>query len=287
MTTAMQDRLSGRFGFVSRTIGGALAGALLASLMTLGGICAAWADEAGARLAQRVYDRPDGNDATSAVTMSLTEEGRSPRVRSMILYRLSGAGGEVSTLIRFTGPADIEGTGLLTLDAADGASNQWIYLPAMKRVRRVDSNRKGGRFVNSDYFYEDLRDRKPAMDQHRVLGRERVDGVECEVLESIPVDADNSVYLRRLSWIDPVSLLPLRVDFFEKERDQASKRLVVLKRERIDAYWTVMDSTLTDLGNGHQTRLTVERVLYDRKLPAELFSSKALEDERTERSYRP
>ena len=69
----------------------------------------------------------------------------------MVLYRLSGEGGEVSTLIRFTEPADIAGTGLLTLDAADGESNQWIYLPAMQRVRRVDSNRKGGRFVNSDY----------------------------------------------------------------------------------------------------------------------------------------
>lgn len=287
MTTAMRDRLSGRFGFAGRSYGAVLARVLLTSVMTLGTVSAVRADEAGARLAQRVYDRPDGNDATSAVIMSLTEEGRSPRVRSMILYRLNGGGGEVSTLIRFTAPADIEGTGLLTLDAADGVSNQWIYLPAMKRVRRVDSNRKGGRFVNSDYFYEDLRDRKPAMDQHRVLGRERIDGVECEVLESIPVDADNSVYLRRLSWIDPATLLPLRVDFFEKERDQASKRLMVLKRERVDAYWTVMDSTLTDLGTGHQTRLTVERVLYDRKLPAELFSSKALEDERTEKSYRP
>lgn len=245
------------------------------------------ADDAGAKLAQRVYDRADGNDASSAVTMTLTEEGRAPRARSLFLYRLSGASGEVSTLIRFTDPADIEGTGLLTLDAADGSSNQWIYLPAMQRVRRVDANRKGGRFVNSDYYYEDLRDRKPAMDTHRIIGRERVGKVECEVLESIPVEASNSVYLRRVSWIDPASLLPMRVDFFEKDVDKPSKRLLVDRHEQVKNYWTVMDSTLTDLGSGHQTKLTVSRIVYDRGLPARLFSSKALEEERAEKEFRP
>lgn len=69
----------------------------------------------------------------------------------------------------------------------------------MQRVRRVDSNRKGGRFVNSDYYFEDLRDRKPTMDTHRVIGRETIAGVACEVLESVPVEAGNSVYLRRVS----------------------------------------------------------------------------------------
>lgn len=257
---------------------------LLAGLLLVGSV---HADEAGSRLAQRVYDRPDGDDASSEVTMTLTEEGRGPRVRSLFLYRLNAASGVVSTLIRFTEPADIEGTGLLTLDAADGTSNQWIYLPAMQRVRRVDSNRKGGRFVNSDYYYEDLRDRKPTMDTHRVIGRERIGRVECDVLESVPVEAGNSVYLRRLSWIDPVSLLPMRVDFFEKDMDTPTKRLLVDKREQVRGYWTAMDSTLTDLGSGHQTRLTVNRVVYDRGLPARLFSAKTLEEERTEKEFRP
>lgn len=246
-----------------------------------------WADTAGDELAQRVHGRPDGKDATSALTMTLTEKGRAPRVRKIIIYRLDGKAGEVATLIRFTEPADIEGTGLLTLDLADGDSNQWIYLPAMERVRRIDSNRKGGRFVNSDYYYEDLRDRKVNMDAHRIIGRETVGGVACEVLESVPVKPANSVYTKRISWIDPATVIPMRVDFFEKREDQPSKRLLVTKREKIQAYWTVMDSTLTDLGNEHQTRLTVEKLLYDRRLPARLFTTQVLEDESAEGSYRP
>ncbi|MGD9872456.1 MAG: outer membrane lipoprotein-sorting protein [Thauera sp.] len=247
----------------------------------------AWADDAGLALARKVYDRADGQDASSVVTMALTEEGRSPRERSMVLYRRNGAEGEVSTLIRFTAPADIEGTGLLTLDAADGDSRQSIYLPALQRVRRVDSKRKGGRFVNSDYYFEDLRDRKPAMDVHRIVGRESIDGVACEVLESVPVEAGNSVYLRRVSWIDPASLLPLRIDFYEKDPAQPAKRLTVSAREQIQGYWTVTDSTMMDLRSGHRTRLKVERIVYDRSLPERLFSSRALEQERMEKEFRP
>lgn len=263
---------------------------LLQAMLIFGSLfltASAWADAAGDQLAQRVYDRPSGKDATSALTMTLTEKGRNPRIRKMITYRKDEKANEVATLIRFTEPADIEGTGLLTIDLADGDSNQWIYLPAMERVRRIDSNRKGGRFVNSDYYYEDLRDRKVNMDTHRIIGRENIGGVACEILESIPVKPGNSVYAKRISWIDTTTLLPLRIDFFEKREDQPSKRLLVTKREKIQAYWTVLDSTLTDLGNEHQTRLNVEKVLYDRRLPARLFTTQLLEDESAEEAYRP
>jgi len=260
-----------------------------AALLPLWPVAAAAAED-GLALARRVYERPDGQDVTSVVTMSLGEEGKPPRVRKMLVYRLNGGKGiegDVSTLIRFTAPADIDGTGLLTLDAADGGTNQWIYLPAMQRVRRVDSNRQGGRFVNSDFYFEDLRDRKPGADTHRITGREKVGDTVCEVLESVPVQADNSAYLKRLSWIDPRSLLPLRMDFFERQADQPSKRLLVSRREQVQGYWTLMDSTLTDLQTRHQTRLVVEKVLYDRQLPASLFTSRALAEERQEREFRP
>lgn len=241
----------------------------------------------GLALAQRVYNRPDGKDVTSVVTMLLGQEGKPPRERKMLVYRANGQKGDVSTLIRFTAPADIEGTGLLTLDAADGVTDQWIYLPAMQRVRRVDSSRQGGRFVNSDYYFEDLKDRKPTADTHRLTGREKVGDTLCEVLESVPVQADNSVYVKRQSWIDTKSLLPLRMDFFERQPDQPSKRLLVGRREQVQGYWTVMDSTLTDLQTGHQTRLAVEKVVYDRQLPASLFTSRVLAEERQERTHRP
>lgn len=273
-----------KFGVVQRF---KLSIAVFAGVTTLTFAAISVADDSGAQLAQRVYDRADGKDSTALTTMTLTEPGRSPRVRQLVIYRLKRKAGEIAVLSRFTEPADISGTGLLTLDHPIADSDQWIYLPALDRVRRISASRKGGRFVNSEYYYEDLRDRKPTQDQHRILRRETVNGVVYDVLESIPIEADSSVYLKRVSWIDPATLLPLQVDFYEKNLQEPSKRIQVKKSAKVQGYWTVLDSTVTDLASKNQTRLTIDKIIYDRRLPAQLFTTQALEDEGVEEEYRP
>lgn len=264
----------------------------LGFLLLLGGLLLlptfAAADTArGRALAQQVYDRPDGRDAASRGTMILTEAGREPRVRQLYSYRRDGAGGEVANLIRFTAPADIAETGLLTIDRADGGTDQWVYLPALGRDRRIPSSRQGGRFVGSDLFYEDLQDRKVDEDRHRWLRKETLEGVATEVLESEPIDPSSSVYGRRLSWIHPDTLIPMRVDFYRPGAKTPFKRLRVYKVERIQGYWTVTDSLMKDLDSGHQTRLSNEETRYDQGLPERLFSNRALKDPSLERPFRP
>lgn len=244
------------------------------------------ADE-GAALAQKVYDRPNGRDLTTQGRMVLTEKGKPPRIREMVTYRLDKAGGETANLIRFLDPEDIAGTGLLSIDKADGSTDQWLYLPALERVRRISSDRKGGRFVGSDFYFEDLQERKPSKDRHRLLGRQTENGIQCEVLESIPLDPNESVYTKRISWIDPDTALPQRVDYFEKDTLKPSKRWLLRSKKRNQGYWTITDSRMIDLESGHETRIVVDAVLYDQKLPAKLFTSQALADESFESEYRP
>lgn len=247
----------------------------------------AWGDEAGDLLARRVHERMVGSDLTFTASMQLTERGRSARQRQLVVYRAHAESGAVSTLVRLTGPADIAGTGLLTLDPPEGPGNQWIWLPAFERVRRIESGRQSGRFVDSDFYFEDLRDRKVGADRHRIVGRDLVDGAPCDVLESVPVDPRTSSYAKRISWIDTRTLVPRRVDLFGKLGDRPSKRLSVARQEEIDHRWTAMDSTMTDLDSGHETRLVVDKVAWNRKLPANLFTPRTLEDEATERNLRP
>jgi len=243
--------------------------------------------QAGTSLAQAVYDRPHGSDTSSAGVMVLTDPGHSPRIRQMYVYGRDRGGGETASLIRFVTPPDISGTGMLTVDHAGNSTDQWIYLPALDRTRRIASSRKGGRFVGSDLYYEDLRDREVSMDRHRLLGKEKFHGVTCDVLESVPSDPDNSVYSKRISWIHPSTLIPLRVDFYERGKASPVKRLVVHRIEKIQGYWTVMDSTMTDLTSGHQTRLEVRDIVYDRNLPDTLFSREILSDPAREAAFRP
>lgn len=262
---------------------------LLTFLVGISTLSAFAADEAGdgTDLAQRVYDRPDGADVASTGMMVLTEPGHEPRVRQMYIFRQDSGEGAVNSLIRFASPPDIENTGLLTLDRAGDETDQWIYLPALDRSRRIAASRKGGRFVGSDLYYEDLRDRPVAKDKHRLLGQESIQGVTCDVLESVPVDPDNSVYGKRVRWVHPQTLIPLQVEFYDESGKTPVKRSEVHRIEKVQGYWTVMDSTMTDLESGHQTRTTVEKVVYDQQLPADLFSRQALEDPARDRPFRP
>jgi len=246
----------------------------------------AFADE-GLALAQKVYDRPNGRDLTTLGRMVLTEKGRAPRIRELVTYRRDQSGGETANLIRFLDPEDIAGTGLLSIDKADGSADQWLYLPALDRVHRISSNRKSGRFVGSDLYFEDLQERKPSRDRHRVLGRQTENGILCEVLESVPLDADDSVYSKRISWIDPATAIVQRVDYFEKDPDTPGKRWLLRSKKRNQGYWTITDSRIIDLASGHETRMVVDVALYDQKLPAKLFTSQALADESLESEYRP
>lgn len=241
----------------------------------------------GERLAKQVYDRPDGNDVSSMVIMLLGEKGKNSRQRVLFSYAKDKRSAERWTLMRFIKPTDIEGTGLLTLDHPGDESDQWLYLPALDRVRRISSSRKGGRFVGSDFFYEDLRDREVDMDYHRLAGKSKVGKVACDLLESTPRDPSNSVYSKRVSCVHPKTLIPLQVDFYRKGGNKPVKRLQARKIKKIQGYWTVLDSTMYDLNSGHQTRLMTKRIKYDQDLPDQLFTQRSLSDDSGEKPFRP
>jgi hypothetical protein len=189
--------------------------------------------------------------------------------------------------MRFTEPADIEDTALLTYNYPDKDNNQWIYLPALDRVRRISTSRKGGRFVGSDIYYEDLQKREVNEDHHRILGKGKVGTVPTTVLESTPIDPDSSVYSKWISWIHMGSLTPLQVDYYKAGGERPVKRLRVTKLKKIQGYWTVADSTMTELNSGHQTRMVTQAIVYDQSLPENLFSQQGLSDKSREERYRP
>ena len=262
-----------------------LAPILLIMLSCLAGQSLAETD--GTALAQKVYNRPDGRDAVSKSTMTLTSKGHKPRYRTLYTYRMDTNNRETRSLIRFSEPADIKDTGMLTLDNPEQESSQWVYLPALDRARRIASSRKGGHFVGSELYYEDLQKRDVDKDLHRILGKGKVGKIATTNLESIPVDPGNSVYSKRISWIHTKTLIPLQVEYFKNSNEQPAKRLKVRKIKKIQGYWTVLDSTMTDLKSGKQTRMTTQTIQYDQELPGSLFSRQALSDTQQEEAYHP
>ena len=244
-------------------------------------------DPAALDLAKQVYHRENGEDMSSQVQMVLADKGGAPRTRLLYSYAKDKGESERWTLMRFIEPADIDGTGLLTKDYPGDESDQWLYLPALGRVRVISSSRKGGRFVGSDFFYEDLRDREVEMDLHHLEGTGKIGNIVCDLLVSTPKDPSNSVYSKRVRWIHRKTLVPLRVDFYQKGSQKPVKRMIARKLKRIQGYWTVLDSTMYDLKSGHQTKLAIRTIKYDQGLPDSLFTKQGLSDAIRELRYRP
>ena len=247
--------------------------------------CATAIADPATELAQRVYDRPAGNDASSRVIMTIKGKNKAERTRHLSVYSLDLGNNERWSLMRFSLPADVRDTGLLTLDHPGDDSDQWIYLPALDRVRIISSKRKGGRFVGSDFTYEDLRDREPDMDKHSLDGKAKVGGLVCTRLVSIPVEKSNSIYSKRVSCIHEKTLIPLQVEFFKKGRNKPVKMMKARKLKKIQGYWTVLESTMYDLRSGGQTRLLTTKIKYDLGIPEELFSKQGLSDPSREKDY--
>lgn len=240
----------------------------------------------GTELAQKVYDRPDGQDAVSHGKMILTALGKEPRVRESYTFRIDLSNNEIQNLVRFVKPADVDGLGLLTHNH-DGANNsdQWLFLPELGKTRRIPSGRKGGRFVGSDLNYEDMSDRKVSMDTHIIIGTDKINNVDCTLLESIPVDAKNSVYTKRISCVNLKSLLPLRAEVYQK--GNLFKTFESLRIQKVQSYWTIMELLITEHASGHQTKMVTDKIIYDQGLTADLFSQQVLEDPQREESFRP
>jgi hypothetical protein len=236
---------------------------------------AAHAQPSGRELAQLVHDRYVGDDSVSGQTMELIPAAGQKRVRQLNVSVLEKKGAR-STLLRFTSPADIEGTGFLAIEDGQGETAQFLYLPALNRTRRIVAGQKGRSFVNTDFTYEDM-ERRPVDDSDHVLvGGESLNNVQCWIMESRPKTGTDSQYSMVRTWVAQDMLLPLRVDFFT-DGDAPSKRYLVLQLENIQDIWTETKVVMEDLHSGHKTIMETNKIQYNTGVSDSTFTQQSLE----------
>ena len=224
----------------------------------------------GCTLAQKVYDRDDGKDSYAKLKMLLIDKHGHKRPRTLVAATKDY--GQLSkSYTCFTTPASIDGTSFLTWENEGRDDDQFLYLPALRRVRRIVSTRKKNRFVNTDYTYEDLERRKVDEDIHRIYGDETYNNYECWLLESIPKDSHNSQYGKRLSWIVKDIFVPIKTEYYDK-KGRLIKRFLANSLKKIDAIWTVMESEMHDLERKHRTLMKISEIHYNRRIEDRIFT---------------
>src|SRR4030042_2025981 len=143
----------------------------------------------GLEIMQKVYERPTGGDLVSDLTMTLTNSRGDTRERKLRQFRKEFKDGERKIMF-FLAPADVKDTSFMSWswNAAGKDDEQWIYLPALKRVKRISSDSKSDYFMGSDFTYDDLGERHPSEDTHRLVGTETIEGGMVYLVERVPRD---------------------------------------------------------------------------------------------------
>jgi hypothetical protein len=187
--------------------------------------------------------------------------------------------GRTKTVTVFLEPASVRNTRFLTIENSGRADDQWIYLPSLRRVRRIAAGEQESSFMGSDFSYSDMSYGRERIDEsnHRLVRDETLDGRTCAVVESIATADSSSEYRRQLSWVDRQTWIPLRVEFYRSGSETPGKILTAGDLEQADGRWLARRLTMTTTGTGHRTELHITRVRYGLPLASGYFTTAFLE----------
>ena len=233
-------------------------------------------------IAKKVHDLPNGKTSSSTISITLIDKNGKTRGREIASYTMKD-GTTDKTVLVFKTPRDVAGISYLSYDypdKADGStvdSDSWIYLPAMKKVRRVSGSSRDDDFQGTDFTYDDLGNRNLSKDNFAILGEEKVNGADCWILEAKAKDSKAKIS-RRVSWVDKKTFVTYKGEYYDKQ-NRLQKTLICENIKQIKGYWTTQKMTMTNVQSNHKTVYEVNNLKYDEKINESYFTVSALERE--------
>lgn len=158
------------------------------------------------------------------------------------------------SLIEFEEPADIKGTVLLSHAKILDQDDQWIYIPSIRRVKRISSANKSGPFMGSEFAYEDLTAQELNKYKYSYLDSEKCGDMDCYVIERLPV-YENSGYSKQVVWIDKTYYQIRHIDYYDRKGEKVKSMEVGDYRQYGDKYWRPHKYDMTNLQTGKKTEL--------------------------------
>lgn len=236
----------------------------------------------GREIMKTVERRRVGESRFSRITFRLTDRRGTTRVQRTKAYR-KYFGDEKRSVIFYTDPTNVRGTAFLTYDHPDpdADDDQWLYLPAMGKVRRISASDRGDYFLGTDLTYEDVKNENklPTGDYHfETVGRETVDGVACVVVAGTPQSsklAEELGYGRLKAYVDTGTATIRKGEYWDVTGNRL-KTIRFLEVRRVDGIWTVHRIEVDNHKTGHRTVLIRTEVDYERTLDDRLFTRSAL-----------
>jgi outer membrane lipoprotein-sorting protein len=193
-------------------------------------------------------------DSTSDMLMLLRNKQGQESIREVKMKTLEVLNDGDKSLTIFDKPRDVKGTAFLSFSHPVVSDEQWLYLPALKRVKRISSRNKSGPFMGSEFAFEDLSSFEVEKYTYKYLGEETLNGLTNFKVEQYPVD-ENSGYTRRVVWIDNEEYRVHKIDFYDR-KDSLLKTLTFSDyKQYLDKYWRADKQEMVNKQNGKSTEL--------------------------------
>ena len=234
------------------------------------------AEEKGLSIATESDLRDTGwGDSQAKMKMVLRNKAGKESAREVRLRNLEVDGDGDKSVSIFDKPADVKGTSFLSHTHVIKADDQWLYLPALKRVKRISSSNKSGPFMGSEFSYEDLSSQEVEKYSHKYVMDDEVEGRAAFKLEQIPTYA-KSGYKKRHTWIDQEHYYPVKIEFYDR-KGALLKTLEFKKYEQyLGKYWRAGEMLMTNHQNGKSTDLLWEGYKFSNGFSDSDFSQTAL-----------
>lgn len=222
-----------------------------------------------------------GSEATSTLTI-IDSKGRQ-RIRQIAsVSKLYESGETEKRLIRFLSPADVKGTGLLTFDYEKEDDDIWLFMPALRKTRRIVSSEKAKNFMGSEFSYADMT--PPTLDDftYKILGEEEVEGTLCWQIEMVPVDddiADDNGFSRKISSIAKEDFV-IRKAFYYDLDGELHKELSVKEVQEVDTKdhkYRPTHMIMVNKQNGRKSTLVIDKIQFNPDVKDEYFTTRYLE----------
>ncbi|MBK7978332.1 MAG: outer membrane lipoprotein-sorting protein [Deltaproteobacteria bacterium] len=225
---------------------------------------------------QAIQEKPQTRRGN--MTMTLVDKSGDKRVRKVTTYTKK-YGPDSKSVLFFLEPADVKGTGFLQFGykAADQDDDQWLYLPALKRTRKITSSNKNQSFMGTDFSYDDMATRDVDDDEHKLLREDTVGDQAVWVIESTPKKLEeDDEYSKAVSYIRKSDYLPAKAEFYDR-KGALEKTLMVQAVTVVDGIPTPAKLEMTSADSGHKTLLEMDGLEFDKPLDDELFTQRMLE----------
>lgn len=219
-------------------------------------LAAETAEEKGLAIAVEADKRDEGfGDSTANMTMELRNKQGDSSTRYIRIKTFEVIGDGDKSMSIFDEPADVKGTAFLTFSHAIKPDEQWLYLPALKRVKRINSKNKSGPFMGSEFAYEDIASQEVEKYTYKYLRDETLNGIDCFVMERYPA-YEHSGYTRQVAWINKAEYRPEKVVFYDRKNSLLKTLTYEGYQQYLDKFWRADQMYMENHQTGKSTTLT-------------------------------